>query len=72
MQEIRDAVFAKPIGIDLDGVHIQYCSLFQKLSLCQIWCFYQKLKNSCKILHNSAGLVVVFYVTSVTNYAFSR
>lgn len=55
-------------GIDLDGVHIPYCLLCHKLSLCQIWCFYHKLHNSCKILHESARLIEVLQRTEDKNY----
>ena len=55
LQEIKSAVFWN-YGIDIGGVHIPYCLLCHKLSLCQIWCFYHKVHNSCKILHESAGL----------------
>ena len=52
-------------GIDLDGVHIPYCLPCHELSLCQIWCFYLQVHNSCKILHESAGLYNSFLFSSL-------
>ena len=57
MKEIKICCFWN-YGIDLYGVHIQYCSLpCHKLSLCLIWCFYNKLHNYFTNLLNYSNIL---------------